>query len=163
MARWIPVPLVLILAACGSSPKAAPAPSPSPTGEIAPVFPELTGDVRSPVRLLAFDAKARAVVVEPILFQTGPEYCAALHVSPVDTRCSREIVVDRSNTRVTLPLAARADFRDIGDGECLGTIEGGATCEATAKDMNRLAQDAREVVVTVRSGTVTRIAELYQP
>jgi hypothetical protein len=179
MRRWtVLVPFVLTvaaggaLAACndiapaGSAGRAAPAsPGASPTGEILPSFPELTGDVTTSVRLLSYDPDHRAAIVEPILFESGQDYCKALHVDPLDERCSRDLMTENSNTRVTLPLSGRVDLRDIGDGDsdCFGTMTTGATCKATDRDMLQLADGKAAVRIALRDGEVVRIAELYQP
>ncbi|GAA2478355.1 hypothetical protein [Winogradskya humida] len=168
MRRLLPVPLLLLLAvaACGATPAVSPSaqasPAASPT-RLLPTFPELTGDLTTTAKLLSFDPANKAAVVEPIIFQTGPDYCKALHISPVEARCSQEVVIDASNTRVTLPMATKLDMRDIGDGSCAGTMTGGSTCKSTTGYMARLAGDDAAVSITLQAGTLVRIAELYQP
>ncbi|AGL17832.1 hypothetical protein [Actinoplanes sp. N902-109] len=140
-------------------------PSPTPSGELPATYPELIGNVTTSVRLLSFDRANRAVIVEPIVFETGADFCRKHHVDPLDERCSQDLVQENSNTRVTLPLSRSADLRDIGDGgeDCLGSIEDGATCKATDSDMRRLAEAETAVRIALRAGTVVRIAEYYQP
>ncbi|WP_067510483.1 hypothetical protein [Actinoplanes sp. TFC3] len=165
------VPMLLALAACtGPAPDstgtASAAPSSSAaTGELQPVFPALTGDVVTSAKLLTFDPGNRAAIVEPIVFAQAQQYCAKMHIDPVDNRCAQELIIVNSNTRVTLAMRAGVELRGMGDGtgDCLGDMDKGATCKVTSAYVRTLAQNDAAVVITLRDGTLARIAELYQP
>jgi len=135
--------------------------------QVPATFPELTGDTGTTVKLISLDFETRAAVVEPILFLPGRDYCTKLHIPRTDTRCSQEYVIENSNTKVSLPIAAKVKLTNIGDGsvDCYGTMTTGATCPATEADYTRAMREGTETLVYLKlqSGAITGIAELYRP
>ncbi|MCA2211865.1 hypothetical protein [Jidongwangia harbinensis] len=167
--------LLLPVAACGTSGdgraatpqptvSAAATTSPSPSASAAPGFVELTGDASTSVRVVKLDFRNRSAVVEPIVFMHGPDYCKAMKISPIEQRCSQEVVIEGNKTKVTLPIAADVDLRTIGHGEeCIGTMTGGATCRASLAEFTRNVGEGVPVWITLDDGTIAKIAELYTP
>jgi hypothetical protein len=170
--------LLLPVAACGTSDdgrSAAPeptasaaattaAPQSSPSAEVAPGFVELTGDANASVRVVSLDFKNRSAVVEPILFMRGRDYCKVMKISPVQKRCSEELVIEGSKTKVTLPIATDVDLRTIGYGEeCIGSMTSGAMCRATLAEFKQNVSKGSPVRITLDDGTIAKIAELYMP
>jgi hypothetical protein len=132
-------------------------------------FPDLTlGSTKSVVKLYAYDARSRSVVVEPILFMTGEQYCKTFKLKTTDARCNREWITEESHTKVTVPVAAKPKYftweDDNGD-VCIDTPEAGGTCPMTAKAFGAWAADnaGAMVAVTTADATITRMAQIYTP
>ncbi|MCA2215079.1 serine/threonine-protein kinase [Jidongwangia harbinensis] len=147
---------------------AAAAPSAAPGGL---AFTDVRrGRTRSVVRVHAYHPKARSVVVEPTLFLTGDQYCAAFGLEPSpEAPCERAWVTEDSRMIVTLPTTAnpRLTTTSANSAPCVGS---GAlvlgTCRASAKDfVMHVAggEDGALVELTTDNGSVTGMAEVYTP
>lgn len=160
-------PLVFALAACSSPDPVSPAPTASSSVAPTPTFTDVfRGDSSSVVRLRAYDPRARSVVVEPVVFLQGPDYCAAYHVSGTDPRCDRDWVTEDSRTKTTLPVSTKAELLSVrgGEAECIGD-DGAGTCPLPRDERVRWSTGDPDLLLrlTVRDGTATRLAELFLP
>jgi hypothetical protein len=151
-------------ASASASPSASPsAPSAGPT------FADLGRDAKTTATLHAVDIAARSAVVEPTTVLTGDEACTAELGEPVENPddCPGIPYTVRSRSKYTLPLAGDVWLGSIGDrdADCVDGETGEATCRITEARFAAWAKRTPEapVVVTVRNGVITRIAELYEP
>ncbi|GAB7042318.1 hypothetical protein JCM9533A_61680 [Catenuloplanes niger JCM 9533] len=166
------MPALLLLAACGSAPDdttAAPSPSavPSATPSV-PAFTDVSrGDTDSIVKLLRFTpGNGQAVVVEPVIFLTNPEFCETFHIPADDKRCLSAWNTADSEAKITLPCADAAVFAlvDQSDpGTCMDD-RGAGSCETSATDFaDRLGDGTPLIRLTTENGVAVRLAELYVP
>ncbi|MDT5042133.1 MAG: hypothetical protein QOE51_3118 [Actinoplanes sp.] len=171
--RWAGVVLALMLGGCGSLGGPAPegslsaSPSVSP-GPLAPSYPDVTkGNVATAAELLAYDPVAQSAVIEPTLFLTGPDFCKTLHIKASDDRCNRDWVAEDSHVKITLPVGSQARLLTTrqGDEACIGTMASGGTCPVTPKQFAALARENPPLLVhvSVRNGTLTKIAQEFTP
>jgi hypothetical protein len=147
----------------GSGAPSSKAPKPGPT------FADLTtGSKTSVVKLYSYDATAHSAVVEPIIFLDGPAFCKAFKLKSSDPRCQRDWEDEESHIKVTVPVSAKprlTQWDDHKDGDCIGTITGGAVCPATTAEFATWLKGnpGGFAVVTLVDGTVTKIAQMYTP
>ncbi|GAB7052234.1 hypothetical protein [Catenuloplanes indicus] len=166
----ISIPALLLLAACGSAPDdttASPSAVPSATPPV-PAFTDVSrGDTDSIVKLLQFTpGKGQAVVVEPVIFLTNPEFCETFHLPADDKRCNSAWNTADSEAKITLPRAddavlALVDQSDVS--ACMDEM-GAGSCETSATDFAaRLGDGPHLIRLTTRDGIAVRLAELYVP
>jgi predicted Ser/Thr protein kinase len=134
-----------------------------------PAFTDVRrGRTTSIVKVHAYYPKARSVVVEPVLFMSGAEYCKTFAVKPsTDAPCEREWITEDSRMVITLPTSAAPKLtstlddteRCAGDPVTVGTctISAGRLAERFASTDGGLAQ------ATTVDGVITGMAELYTP
>jgi hypothetical protein len=166
--RFVTLATTLLLAACSSpaaKPQAGPSASPAPP---TPTFTDVShGDTNSIVKLLKYDPKARAAVVEPVVFLDGPAFCRAFRIPETDPRCEREWVTEDSRIKVTLPVTARVRLLTVKDGDasCVNEQTGAGSCPWSSRDLAQHAAPGRDLLVrlTTADGAATTIAELYLP
>jgi hypothetical protein len=139
------------------------APAPQPT------YTDITrGDSTSVVKLYAYDPRAHSAVAEPVIFLDGPAFCKAFKLKSSDPRCDRDWATEESHTKVTVPVVAQPKLMawdDHHEGDCTGTITSGGVCRTTTADFaDWLRQNPKGfAVLTVKDGTVTKIAEMFTP
>jgi hypothetical protein len=162
--------LALLTAGCSASDEPPPPAATSAPASAAPTptFTDVSrGDTESVVKLLKYDARALAVVVEPTVFLDGTAFCTAFGIPGTDPRCERDWVTEDSKTKVTLPLGARAKLLTVRDGdpECIDERTGAGACSWAPAELARRAAPADGILVrlTTEDGTATRIAEVYLP
>ncbi|MDR7277497.1 hypothetical protein [Catenuloplanes atrovinosus] len=174
MKRLIPLlPALLLLAACGSTPDGAVAPTgaPSAAGSAAPPPPAFTdvtrGDTDSIVRLLRFTpGKNQAVVVEPVIFMTNPDFCETFRIPADDKRCGYAWSTADSEAKITLPRADDAVLALVDQSDLSACMDdkGAGSCEVSDTDFaNRVGDGTHLVRLTTKDGVATRLAELYLP
>jgi hypothetical protein len=169
--------VLLLTAACGRpdrnptlvTPSSAPVATRTTTPAPRPTYTDLTtGDSTSVVRLYAYDPKAHSAVAEPIVFMEGPDFCRKFKIKSSDPRCELEWTTEESHLRVTLPVTAEPRllaWDDHHDGDCIGTPTSGGVCRTTTTDFAAwLDQNPKGyAVLTVKDGTVVKMAEMYTP
>ncbi|MEU4161077.1 serine/threonine-protein kinase [Actinoplanes sp. NPDC026670] len=137
------------------------------TDPSAPVFTDVRkGKTKSIVKVRGYFPKTRSIVVEPVLFMTGDEYCRtfALEPSP-DAPCEQAWVTEDSRMLVTLPTTAAPKLTSTFDDpeKCAGDPVTVGTCTITAdRFATRLGTDGLAQVTTV-DGVLTGLAEVYTP
>jgi hypothetical protein len=168
---------VLTTAACGT---VAPSTSPLPPSSAAvkpstkPAAPQPSyadptrDDTTSVAKLYAYDAAAHSAVVEPIIFLDGPSFCKAFKIKSTDPRCDREWTTEESHTKITVPVSRQPKLTTWDDqkgGDCIGTMTSGGTCPTSVSAFAKWVKDNPNgfVVITTKSGTITKIAEMYLP
>lgn len=165
---------VLTTAACGSTPPAAaPSFAPPPPRAVPappqPTFADLTrGDATSVIKLYAYDAKAHSAVVEPIVFMDGPAFCQKFKVKAGDPRCDREWTTEESHTRITVPVSAEPRlnaWENAAGDDCIGSMTTGGTCAVSAATFTERAKanPGGFVVITIKDGVATKLAEMFTP
>ncbi|MFI6071886.1 serine/threonine-protein kinase [Actinoplanes sp. NPDC051343] len=143
----------------------------SPTVGTPVTFKDLSGKgaVSSMVKLYAYDSAAHAVVAEPILFMSGPDYCTMFHIKQSSGQCEAEWTTVDSHLKITLPMADRPDLYTFddpdGQGECTGDMTSGGTCRTKSSAFAAWLKENAPGLVVVRTadGRVTRMAEMYTP
>jgi hypothetical protein len=194
--KLLAVVLVLLAGGCGTgTPDAPPAPAapapvtsaptnpptsapstsppstpPSSKAVRQPRFADLTqGSTTSVVQLHGYDAENASAIVEPMIFMTGDAYCRTFKIKRSDSRCvSHAYVTEESNTKVTVPIAAKAKYltwEGAGGSVCLDAPEKGGTCPMTEKQFTewfKLNKPAM-VAVATEDGALTRMATVYTP
>ncbi|WP_436531495.1 serine/threonine protein kinase [Actinoplanes sp. HUAS TT8] len=144
---------------------ATPAPS-APTTRSQPFTDVRRESATSIVIVHAYDPKSRSVVVEPVLFMSGDEYCKTFGLKPsADTPCEREWVTEDSRMTVTLPTSASPKLTSTFDDpeRCAGDPVTVGTCKISGNALaERLAGDGLAEVTTA-DGVVTGVAEVYTP
>ncbi|MBM2618472.1 protein kinase [Actinoplanes sp. LDG1-06] len=124
------------------------------------------GSTKSIVKVHGYFPKTRSVVVEPVLFMTGDEYCQAFHLkSSSDTPCEQAWLTEDSRMRVTLPTSATPKlFSTFDDPErCAGDPVTVGTCTITPAKLAERLGEGGLVEVTTSNGTVTAMADVYTP
>ena len=171
-AVWATLPVALLLTGCGTNTAESPAASrtsPAATPAVpGPTFADVSKtDGGTAAKLYGIDFTAHSAVIMPIIFMTGPDYCKAYKVTAKGGQCDREWVTEDSHVKVTLPVSPTVTLMTFDDGEndCIGTMKTGGTCPTTALKFAAKAKDNSQelVYVTVKDGTITRIAEEYTP
>lgn len=153
----------LLLAGCSSAaPTTTPSASPAaPT----PTFADVSrGDTESVVKLLKYNPRTRAAVVEPVVFMEGLAFCQAFRIPETDPRCERSWVTEDSRVKVTLPVAANVQLLTVRDGDstCVNERTGAGSCRWSPGDL-AVPEPDRLVRLTTADGAVTQIAELFLP
>jgi hypothetical protein len=139
-------------------------------GSSAP-FPDLLGNghVSSVVKLFSYDPAAHVVVVEPVLYLAGPDYCKLFKIKPNDGQCEQETTLTESHLRLTIPTRTQPTLTTYdnaeGDGACVGTMISGGVCPAGPTAFAKWAKANPQglVAVTTTDGVVTKLAEMYSP
>jgi hypothetical protein len=124
------------------------------------------GSTRSIVRVRAFHPDSRSIVVEPVLFMTGDEYCDTFKVTPSqDAPCERAWVTEDSRMIVTLPVVASPKLTGTLDEpeRCLNDRGVGTCAIPAAKIAARLSGGEGLAEITTAGGAVTAMAEVYTP
>ena len=139
---------------------------PSPAATM-PAFPDPRRDgTTSIVKVRAYVPRSRSVVVEPVLFLTGDEYCQAFHLEPSpDAPCERAWVTEDSRMAVTLPTAAAPKLTSTLDDPqtCAGDPVLAGTCAITPDRLAERIGGGGLAEVTTTGGVVTRMSEIYTP
>lgn len=175
MRALLVVPLALLLAACSSAaPSGQPTPSPSaaapsvsvPAPSVKPTYADVSrGDTDSTVRMLAL--RSKAVVVEPVVFMTNPDFCATFGIPADDGRCNQPWDTADSEAKITVPVADDATYAlvDLEDPQRCMDDRGAGSCKATAKEFAAWAADDVQPLIrlTTKNGVATRLAEMYVP
>jgi predicted Ser/Thr protein kinase len=121
---------------------------------------------RSVVKVWGYYPKSRSVVVEPVLFMTGDEYCTTFKVKPSsDAPCDRAWVTEDSRMIVTLPTSASPKHTSVLDDpeRCAGDPVTVGTCKITADRFAERISEAGLAEITTVDGTVTAMADVYTP
>lgn len=176
MNRFVLVaPALLLLASCGSAPDDGASPSAAPSQSVAPsaapsvpAFTDVSrGDTDSIVKLLRFTpGNGQAVVVEPVIFLTNPEFCETFHIPADDKRCNSAWNTADSEAKITLPRADDAVLALVNQADLSACMDdlGAGSCEASATDFaNRLGDGPHLIRLTTQNGVAVRLAELYVP
>jgi hypothetical protein len=135
----------------------------------APSYPDVTqGDSSTAAMLYSFDATAHSAVIEPVIFMEGPSFCKKYRIRSSDGRCERDWVLVQSHQKAAVPVSpgvklfiAESDTED-----CVGSIDAGGSCPVNIATFSSVAAANKNdflVHVTIKAGTVTRIAEEYRP
>ncbi|WP_083971331.1 serine/threonine protein kinase [Actinoplanes awajinensis] len=125
------------------------------------------GSTTSIVKVRGYYPKYHSVVVEPVLFMTGDEYCKTFAVKPsADAPCEREWVTEDSRMVVTLPVAATPKLTSVLDDteRCADDPVTVGTCAISSKKFTERVVQGEGffmVRVTTRNGVVTAMAEVY--
>ncbi len=168
--RRVPLILLLLLTGC-ASPAAEERPAPTASSAAAaptPTFADVTrGNTASVVKVWAYDRTARSVVVEPVVFMLGPDFCVAFALPDTDPRCELEWTTEDSRLKVTLPVRPDATFAVV-NGEpqaCMSDETGAGTCAVSARRFAAWLKEGPEALVRVTTvdGVVTSLAEVYVP
>ncbi|MEV6343149.1 serine/threonine-protein kinase [Actinoplanes sp. NPDC051851] len=140
--------------------------APSPAGSLPPFTDVRRGSTTSVVKVRAYYPASRSIVVEPVLFLSGDEYCTALHLKPTaDTPCEREWLTEDSRMVVTLPTSAAPKLTSTFDDpeRCAGNPVTVGTCTISATELAERVTGGGLVELTSTDGTATALAELYTP
>jgi predicted Ser/Thr protein kinase len=124
------------------------------------------GSTRSIVKVWGYYPKSRSVVVEPVLFMTGDEYCTTFKLKPSpDAPCERAWVTEDSRMVVTLPTSAAPKLTSVLDDpeRCAGNPVTVGTCTITADRLAERLGEAGLAEITTADGTVTAMADVYTP
>ncbi|MCO8273980.1 serine/threonine protein kinase [Actinoplanes sp. TRM 88003] len=125
-----------------------------------------TGSTKSIVKVRGYNPKARSVIVEPVLFLTGDEYCQTFNLaSTSDNPCEQAWVTEDSRMAVTLPTAATPELTSTFDDpeRCAADPVTVGTCRITPGQLAERLGTEGLVELTTRNGTVTTMAEVYTP
>ncbi|HWS36370.1 MAG TPA: serine/threonine-protein kinase [Actinoplanes sp.] len=140
---------------------------PSTPAENIPPFTDVRdGSSTSTVIVHAYHPKLRSMVVEPVLFMTGPEYCETFGLEvTADNPCERAWVTEDSKMTVTLPIAASPKLRSWLDdpGKCAGDPVTVGICKVSAAVLAQRIGAEGLADVTVEDGVVTAIEERFTP
>ena len=134
-----------------------------------PSYPDVTqGDSSTAALLYSFDAAAHSAVIEAVIFMEGPSYCQKYRIRSTDGRCERDWVLVQSHQKAAVPVSPDVKLftADSTTGDCIGSIDQGGSCPVTTTKFSSMAAADRNdflVYVTIKAGTVTRIAEEYRP
>ncbi len=175
------LPLSMLLTGCaaaGLEPHAASttaaSQSPAPKTSVkppapGPSYPDVTqGDSSTAAMLYSFDAAAHSAVIEPVVFMDAAAFCKKYRIRADDGRCGQDTVLVRSYQKAAVPVSPGVKlFRAVtDDGECIGSINEGGSCPVNTATFSSMAAANKVnflVHVTIKAGTVTRIAEEYRP
>lgn len=175
------LPFLTLLTGCakaGPTPQAAssmtvsqsPAPKTSvKTPAAGPSYADVTqGDSSTAAMLYSFDASAHSAVIEPVVFMEGPSFCQKYRIRSSDGRCERDWVLVQSHQKAAVPVSPGVKLftADSDTENCVGSIELGGSCPVSTRMFSSMvAADKNNflVHVTIKAGTVTRIAEEYRP
>ncbi|WP_433790027.1 serine/threonine protein kinase [Actinoplanes sp. CA-252034] len=132
-----------------------------------PAFTDVrTGATKSIVKVRAYLPKTRSIVVEPVLFMTGEEYCETFGLEPsADAPCEHAWVTEDSRMTVTLSTSATPKLTSTFDepDRCAGTPVTVGTCTITAAKLATRLGTEGLAEITTKDGVVTAIAEVYTP
>jgi hypothetical protein len=134
-------------------------------------FPDLAGAAHgaSPVKIYSFDPAAHVVVVEPILFLSGPDYCTMFKIKQTEGQCQIDWESVDSHLKLSLPVSGQPllySFNNSeGDTVCVGGFSTGGTCPIKSAVFAKWVKEnpAGLVAVTTTGGRVTKLAEMYTP
>jgi len=174
------LPLFVILTGCAAptpaNTGAGPAPTPSassgPAPKPTPTFADVTkGDSETAAMLYSYDAAAHSAVLMPVLFMDSDTYCKKFKIKPSDDRCEhQEWVLEESHVKATVPVSPSVKLLSAtvvsDDQDCVGSIEKGGACPVSLTKFQELAKAAGNdflVHISVKGGTITRIAEEFRP
>jgi serine/threonine protein kinase len=133
----------------------------------APAFTDVrTGRTKSIVKVRAYHPKNRSIVVEPVLFMTGDEYCTTFALEPSqDAPCEQAWVTEDSRMLVTLPTSASPKLTSVLEDpqRCAGDPVVAGTCTLPAEKLAARLGTEGLAEVTTADGVVTSVAELYTP
>jgi hypothetical protein len=156
----------------GSSTAGSPSPAPKTSVKppaAGPTYADVTqGDSSTAAMLYRFDPTAHSAVIEPVIFMEGPSYCKKYRIRSSDERCELDWVLVQSHQKAAVPVSPHvALFTSDSDSEdCIGSIAEGGSCPVTTAEFSSMAAAGKNnflVHVTIKAGTVTRIAEEYRP
>jgi predicted Ser/Thr protein kinase len=135
--------------------------------ESAPTFTDVReGSTRSTVKVRGYYPRSRSIVVEPVLFMTGDEYCATFGLEPSpDTPCEQAWLTEDSRMTVTLPTSAAPKLTSTFDDpeRCAGDPVTVGTCTITADKLATRLGTGGLAEITTKDGVVTGVAEVYTP
>ncbi|GAA2879262.1 serine/threonine protein kinase [Actinoplanes cyaneus] len=120
----------------------------------------------STVKVHAFSPKSKSLVVEPVLFLSGEQYCKTFAVKPSsDAPCDREWVTEDSRMTVTLPTSAAPKLTGTFDDpeRCGGDPVTVGTCKIGADQLAERLKGGGLAQITTAGGVVTGVAEVYTP
>ncbi|WP_229074459.1 serine/threonine-protein kinase [Actinoplanes sp. DH11] len=140
--------------------------TPSAAAVLPPFTDVRTGDTTSIVKVRAYHPQSRSVVVEPVLFMTGDEYCAAFRLeSSADTPCEQAWLTEDSRMSITLPTSANPKLTSTFDDpeRCADDPVAVGTCRIGATEFAERLGNGGLARVTTADGTVTALAEVYTP
>jgi hypothetical protein len=139
----------------------------TPSAPAGPVFTDVRrGSTTSVVKVHGYYPKTRSVVVEPVLFLTGDEYCTTFGLTAsADTPCEQPWVTEDSRMTVTLPTSADPKLTSTFDDPegCAGDPVTVGTCTIGAQRFADRLGKGGLVELTTTDGTVTAMAEYYTP
>ncbi|MFI1993052.1 serine/threonine protein kinase [Actinoplanes sp. NPDC020271] len=121
---------------------------------------------KSVVKVHAYFPKSKSLVVEPVLFMSGEQYCKTFALKPSsDAPCEREWVTEDSRMTVTLPTSATPKLSGTFDDpeRCAGDPVTVGTCKITADQLAERLKGGGLAQVTTAGGIVTGVAEVYTP
>ncbi|BCY10809.1 serine/threonine-protein kinase [Actinoplanes sp. L3-i22] len=147
-------------------PAAAPAPSASAPTTIKPFTDVRRENAESIVIVHAYTPKSHSMVVEPVLFMSGDEYCKTFALKPsADAPCEREWVTEDSRMTVTLPTSATPKLTSwLDDTErCAGDPVTVGTCKISAEQLAERLTDGALAQVTTKNGVIVAVAEVFTP
>ncbi|MCY1136651.1 serine/threonine-protein kinase [Actinoplanes sp. Pm04-4] len=125
-----------------------------------------TGSTKSIVKVHGYYPKAKSVVVEPVLFMTGDEYCQTfnLKASP-ENPCEQAWLTEDSRMTVTLPTSANPTLTSTFDdpGRCAEDPVTVGTCAITPTQLSERLGNNGLVEATITNGTITAMADVYVP
>lgn len=139
---------------------------PSSAGTVPPFTDVRRGNTKSIVKVHGYFPKARSVVVEPVLFMTGDEYCDTFKVkSTSDAPCEQAWLTEDSRMVVTLPTSAAPRLTSTFDdpGRCAGDPVTVGTCAIGPEKLAERLGNNGLVEVTTTNGIVTAMADVYVP
>ncbi|MEU8664990.1 hypothetical protein, partial [Actinoplanes philippinensis] len=133
----------------------------------APTFTDVrAGKTKSIVKVRSYQPKTRSIVVEPVLFMTGDEYCRTFGLEPsADAPCEQAWVTEDSRMTVTLSTSAEPKLTSTFDepDRCAGDPVTVGTCTITAAKLATRLGNGGLAQVGTADGVVTSIAEVYTP
>lgn len=121
---------------------------------------------KSIVKVHGYYPKSKSVVVEPVLFMTGDQYCKTFKLTPSsDAPCEREWVTEDSRMTVTLPTSAAPKLTSTFDDpeRCAGDPVTVGTCKIAADQLAERLAGGGLAEVTTAGGVITGMSEVYTP
>nr|GID81144.1 hypothetical protein Ade03nite_00680 [Actinoplanes derwentensis] len=140
--------------------------APSPSGSVPPFTDVRTGNTTSIVLVHGYYPKSRSLVVEPVLFMSGEEYCKLFSLKPSDDApCEREWVTEDSSMTVTLPVSTKVKLTSTFEDpeRCLTHPAIVGDCKISATLMAERLNEGRLVELATVDGVVTSVAEVFIP
>ncbi len=138
---------------------------PSPASGVTPFTDVRTGSSTSIVEVHGYYPKSRSIVVEPVLFMSGPEYCTMFALDPDGDVCQRAWLTEDSRMTITLPIVADPKLTSTrgNDQECLKHPVTVGDCKTSIADFTDLVEVSPLYRLTTVDGTATALAEVYVP
>ncbi|MBU2664640.1 serine/threonine protein kinase [Actinoplanes bogorensis] len=124
------------------------------------------GTTKSIVAVRGYYPKSRSVVVEPVLFMTGDEYCRTFKLTPSSSNpCEQAWLTEDSKMVVTLPTSATPRLFSTFDdpGRCAGDPVTVGTCAIRPAELAERLGTNGLVELTTTDGVVTGMADVYTP